>query len=179
MPWKAARPSWPALVGRASLALFTLVTLAIAAAARRPPSETIVDLLFPLRDGAYYVAAGGWVMAVARALTAVPMHAFLGAIMGYYVGHSHLPPPVKHPAWLGFVAAVLLHGLYDFPLLTLHAVAASGDPLHHPAQALALLALLGFALAILIAAGVWTLLLVRRARREQLELAALMTPIPS
>jgi hypothetical protein len=60
LPWKSApRPHWLAFVGRASLALFTLVTLAIAVAARQPPSETIVDLQFPLRDGVYYVAAGG------------------------------------------------------------------------------------------------------------------------
>jgi hypothetical protein len=59
LPWKSERPHWLAFAGRASLALFTLVTLAIAVAARRPPSETSVDLQFPLRDGTYYVAAGG------------------------------------------------------------------------------------------------------------------------
>jgi hypothetical protein len=59
LPWKSDRPYWLAFAGRASLALFTLVTLAIAVAARRPPSGTIVDLRFPLRNGAYYVAAGG------------------------------------------------------------------------------------------------------------------------
>jgi hypothetical protein len=59
LPWKSERPHWLAFAGRASLALFTLITLAIAVAARRPPSEAIVDLQFPLRDGVYYVAAGG------------------------------------------------------------------------------------------------------------------------
>lgn len=59
LPWKSARPRWPALVGRASLALLTLVILATAVTARQAPSETIVDLQFPLRDGVYYVAAGG------------------------------------------------------------------------------------------------------------------------
>jgi hypothetical protein len=59
LPWKSDRPHWLAFTGRASLGLFTLATLAIAVAARRPPSETLVDLQFPLRDGVYYVAAGG------------------------------------------------------------------------------------------------------------------------
>jgi hypothetical protein len=59
LPWKSDRPYWRAFAGRASLALFTLVTLAITVAARRPPSGTIVDLQFPLRNGVYYVAAGG------------------------------------------------------------------------------------------------------------------------
>jgi hypothetical protein len=59
LPWTSAQLRWPAFVGRASLALFTLVSLAIAVAARQPPSEQIVDLQFPLHGGAYYVAAGG------------------------------------------------------------------------------------------------------------------------
>jgi hypothetical protein len=59
LPWKSARPRWLAIVCRASLGLFTLVSLATAVAARTPPSETILDLQFPLRDGTYYVAAGG------------------------------------------------------------------------------------------------------------------------
>jgi hypothetical protein len=59
LPWRSAQSRWQSFVGRASLALFTLVTLVLAAAARLPPSEPIVDLQFPLRDGAYYVAAGG------------------------------------------------------------------------------------------------------------------------
>jgi len=59
LPWRAERPRWTALVGRVSLAVLALVGLAIAFAARYPPSEVIVDLEFPLRDGTYYVAAGG------------------------------------------------------------------------------------------------------------------------
>ena len=59
LPWTSQRMHPLAFAGRTSLALVTLVTLAMAIAARRPPSETIVDLQFPLRDGIYYVAAGG------------------------------------------------------------------------------------------------------------------------
>src|SRR5690606_11432999 len=59
LPWRLARLRWPALIGEASLAVLTLAALANAAMARRPPSQTIVDLQVPLRDGTYYVAAGG------------------------------------------------------------------------------------------------------------------------
>lgn len=59
LAWTSPRPYWRASVGRAAFALLTLGTLVIAAAARQPPSETIVDLQFPLRNGTYYVAAGG------------------------------------------------------------------------------------------------------------------------
>jgi hypothetical protein len=59
LPWTAAPMRWVPIAGRASLALLTMVILAIAVPARWPPSETIVDLQFPLRDGTYYVVAGG------------------------------------------------------------------------------------------------------------------------
>jgi hypothetical protein len=59
LPWTSARSSRLAWIGRGSLALLVLVSLAIAVAARQPPPETIVNLQFPLHDGTYYVAAGG------------------------------------------------------------------------------------------------------------------------
>lgn len=58
LPWTSGRPHWLPFVGRAALALLTLVALLMAVAARQPPSAT-VNLQFPLRNGTYYVAAGG------------------------------------------------------------------------------------------------------------------------
>lgn len=53
-----------------------------------------------------------------RAFTAVPGHAVFSGIMGYYVGLSKLDP--RHPrAWIaGLAWAILIHGLYDFVLMT-------------------------------------------------------------
>ena len=59
LPWRAARGSWPSPAGRMLLALLTLIVFALAIAGRQPPSDEIVDLHFPIRDGVYYVAAGG------------------------------------------------------------------------------------------------------------------------
>ena len=43
------------------------------------------SLGFATLENVLYVAKGGLSLAITRALTAVPGHAFLGAIMGYYV----------------------------------------------------------------------------------------------
>ena len=59
LPWRAAQRSWVSIVGRATLALITIVVLVLAEAGRQPPTDTMVDLRFPLADGVYYVAAGG------------------------------------------------------------------------------------------------------------------------
>jgi RsiW-degrading membrane proteinase PrsW (M82 family) len=53
-----------------------------------------------------------------RAFTAVPGHAVFSGVMGYYVGISKLEPGRKR-AWVaGLAWAILLHGLYDFFLMT-------------------------------------------------------------
>lgn len=53
-----------------------------------------------------------------RAFTAVPGHAIFSGVMGYHVGLSKLDP--RRPrAWArGLAWAILLHGLYDFFLLS-------------------------------------------------------------
>lgn len=68
----------------------------------------------------YVVGSGdGWLgIAILRALTAVPGHALLGAIMGFYVARAHFEP---HHAGKMLASAllvpILLHGLYDWGLL--------------------------------------------------------------
>lgn len=59
LPWRSVRPAWWSIASRASLGLLAFAALGMSVAARRPPPGTIVDLQFPLRDGVYYVAAGG------------------------------------------------------------------------------------------------------------------------
>ena len=78
------------------------------------------SLGFATLENVLYVSEGGLGVALLRAFTAVPMHAFTGAIMGYFVGQAKFRPQQRSKlicASLGF--PILLHGLYDFPLMTL------------------------------------------------------------
>lgn len=79
----------------------------------------VASLGFATLENVLYVANGGLDVAITRALTAVPSHAFLGAIMGYFVGRAKFSPGRR--AWLtwALVLPITLHGLYDFPLLVL------------------------------------------------------------
>ena len=104
--------------------------------------------------------------ALLRALTAVPGHAFLGAILGYYVGQSRFGLGRRPSAWLGLVVAIILHGLYDFPLLAIGKLSNQGGEISDT-NALLILALVVFVLAVLFIEAVWAVRLVRRLRREQ------------
>jgi hypothetical protein len=86
------------------------------------------------------------------------MHAFLGAVMGYYVGRSRFERSRRYRL-IGFAyaSAVVLHGGYDFPLLTLD---ASGD---HSLAGL----LIPLSLVALTTAGIWALRVTRRTRHLQ------------
>jgi hypothetical protein len=59
LPWRAARIASPSVVARAAVATSAVVVLVTATIGRQPPSEVLVDLQFPLRNGVYYVAGGG------------------------------------------------------------------------------------------------------------------------
>ena len=59
LPWRAARVAWGSLIGGAIIATCTVAALVAAAVGRRVPGEHVVDLQFPLRNGVYYVVAGG------------------------------------------------------------------------------------------------------------------------
>jgi protease PrsW len=123
----------------------------------------VASLGFATMENVLYVLDGGVATAVVRAFTAVPMHAFLGAVMGYYVGRSRFE--VSRRARLiafAYFATVMLHGWYDFPLLTLD---AAGD--HALAGPLIGLSLLGLSIA-----GVWGMRVTQRTRRQQMELGA-------
>ncbi len=125
------------------------------------------SLGFAAFENVLYVLAGGWVSAIARAATAVPMHAFLGAIMGYYVGQARFNPKSGVSAWRGLGLAVLIHGLYDFGLLSIQQIDASGiEP--SAEEGLLALGMLGLSVAVFLTAGIWAWRIVRRLRREQL-----------
>ncbi len=120
-----------------------------------------VSLGFATLENVLYVGSGGLGVAVMRALTAVPGHAFFGAVMGYFVGQARFAPRGRGASLaLAFVVPVLLHGLYDFPLLTLPALGDSVEPVHG-------LVLVGLALTTLVVSGVLARRSLRRLRVEQ------------
>jgi RsiW-degrading membrane proteinase PrsW (M82 family) len=125
----------------------------------------IASLGFASLENILYVWGGGYAAAVSRALTAVPCHAFLGAIMGYYIARARFSPSRKGVYLAtGLGLAILFHALYDAPLLILH---DTGDVLlsKHPLLAVGLGAC---SFGVLIVLGTWTVFLVQRLHNEQL-----------
>ena len=97
-----------------------------------------------------YVNEGDVIGAFMRALTSVPVHCALGAIMGYYVAQNAFNRTRRsRHILLAWVVPVVLHGLYDYPLL------------------LGIVPLLPISLAVLIGTLVWAVRLVRRVQSGQ------------
>lgn len=76
---------------------------------------------FAMLENVGYVLGFGVSTGIMRALTAMPLHCFTGVIMGYYVGlakFSNNPLKRKLNIFTGFMAAYLIHALYNALLLT-------------------------------------------------------------
>jgi RsiW-degrading membrane proteinase PrsW (M82 family) len=128
----------------------------------------VASLGFAAMENVLYVTSGGIGLAMSRAFTAVPCHAFLGAIMGYYVGQARFES--RHRGQLlatGLAFAILLHGMYDFPLLTIQAMDLHGQTLSFW-QTLQVSSLSGMTLATLLTQGVLAIHLQRHLRARQL-----------
>jgi hypothetical protein len=125
---------------------------------------SIASLGFATLENVLYVGRGGMGTAILRALTAVPGHAFWGAILGYYVGQAKFFPAHR---WrliaTGYLLAVLLHGTYDMPLMV-----ASGYK--NPPGLVKALVLL--TLGALVFSWVFVVRRVRRLRADQLHVVA-------
>jgi RsiW-degrading membrane proteinase PrsW (M82 family) len=78
------------------------------------------SLGFATLENILYVGSHGLEVAVLRALTAVPGHAFTGVVMGAFVGRARFAEPGQRFGLLGMGlgAAILLHGAYDVFLFT-------------------------------------------------------------
>jgi len=78
-----------------------------------------VSLGFAFAENLMYgLEGGGWVL-VARAFTAVPMHAAATGIMGFWLGIAGREPDAslaRAARRKGLAAAIAIHGLYDFCL---------------------------------------------------------------
>lgn len=122
------------------------------------------SLGFATLENVLYVSDGGLHVAILRAFLAVPGHAFLGAIMGYYVSRAKFTGGDRRPLLVRALAIpILLHGLYDTPLL---AGDCSGGDASDPGCLV--LALLPLVPAIVVGEAIWAVRLVRRLRAEQL-----------
>lgn len=72
-----------------------------------------IGLGFAALENILYVVLGGAITALVRAFTAVPFHAMLGVIMGYYLNRYHQTKN-KTNIILSLLIPVLLHGTYDY-----------------------------------------------------------------
>ncbi|HEV8324574.1 MAG TPA: PrsW family glutamic-type intramembrane protease [Myxococcota bacterium] len=123
----------------------------------------VASLGFATLENVLYVSDGGIGLALVRALTAVPGHAMSGAIMGYFVGQAKFASSGRSARIVaGYFVAVALHGLYDFPLITMKVFHDRHEEVPGAAAALVLLAL-----ATLVLEWVWAVRLTKRLRAEQ------------
>lgn len=153
--------------------LFKLLVLWLYAA-RRPEFDEPIDgvvygvaasLGFATLENVAYVTEGGFGVAIMRALTSVPSHAFLGAIMGSYAARARFSPAAERSRWLrrAYLVPVLLHGLYDFPLLAAERAGQTSE-----AVAPGYGVLLALTPLIVVAEWIWAVRLTRRQRVAQI-----------
>ncbi|MFA6572415.1 MAG: PrsW family glutamic-type intramembrane protease, partial [Bacteroidota bacterium] len=77
----------------------------------------VASLGFACFENVLYVVGSGWMVALLRAFTAVPLHAIAAGIMGYYIGKAKFAESQSEEKSLitkGFIYAVIFHGIYDF-----------------------------------------------------------------
>ncbi|WP_042457891.1 glutamic-type intramembrane protease PrsW [Neobacillus dielmonensis] len=79
-----------------------------------------VSLGFATVENVFYLVANGIEHAMTRALLPVSSHALFGVIMGYYIGKAKFTEGSK-AKWvtLSLMLPALLHGFYDFILISL------------------------------------------------------------
>lgn len=82
--------------------------------------SVFISLGFATVENLAYVLRAGFSTAIARSLTAVPAHALFAVAMGYYLGIARFAKPQYRNKYimLGFITPVMLHGIYDFILLS-------------------------------------------------------------
>ncbi len=79
------------------------------------------SLGFACLENIMYVIGSNLAVAVIRGITAVPMHAIMSGIMGFYIGKAKFSSSVQEKSLIkkGLMIAVILHGTYDFLLMIL------------------------------------------------------------
>lgn len=80
------------------------------------------SLGFAAFENILYVLDTGYTTAILRAFTALPLHAIVSGLMGYYVGQAKFAENKQLEQSLifkGFIIAVILHGTYNFLLFAI------------------------------------------------------------
>ena len=77
----------------------------------------MIGMGFATFENLFYVFDGGVGTALVRMFSAVPAHAVMGVMMGYYVGKARFDP-LQAKSWTAkaFLIPFMAHGLYDFLL---------------------------------------------------------------
>ncbi len=82
---------------------------------------SFISLGFAAIENVLYVFQHGFSTGIARAITAVPAHAFFGITMGFFFGMAKFyPKKRKKYLWMAFLVPFALHGTYDFILMVGH-----------------------------------------------------------
>jgi RsiW-degrading membrane proteinase PrsW (M82 family) len=128
----------------------------------------VASLGFAAMENILYVTGADIALAVSRAATAVPCHAFLGAIMGFYIGQARFDSKSRgRYLAIGLGLAIVLHGLYDFPLLAIRELNLGGQKLFIK-EILLVSGLSGVSIVVLLVEGALTIKLLRVLRTSQL-----------
>lgn len=77
-----------------------------------------VSLGFATLENILSLFSGGVDLAFGRALLPVSSHAIFGVMMGFYMGKSRFSPRKKCWFLFSFMVPVILHGFYDWIMLT-------------------------------------------------------------
>jgi RsiW-degrading membrane proteinase PrsW (M82 family) len=121
---------------------------------------------FAALENVLYVAGGGLTAALVRSVTAVPMHAMMGAVLGYYVARARFGGGRRIDIWKGWGIAVLMHGLYDFGPMAFFRLA--GQETQPAGMGLLSLGLFFLFLGVVVTSGLSMRRLIRRLRTAQL-----------
>lgn len=126
--------------------------------------ENVMYVFVSMHEGGF---AGGFIVAVARSLFAVPMHASCGVIMGACIGLSKFGGGAKW-TFLGIVLAIIIHGTYDSFLFSMEIPGLAGESLWQ------ILLSASVVFTTLLSVGI-SALVISRFRRGQLPLQELST----
>jgi len=78
----------------------------------------MISLGFAFIENIFYVFRGGFYVGVLRAFLSIPGHAIFGVFMGYFMGVAKFTGRRRKNLILSFVVPSVVHGLYDFLLMT-------------------------------------------------------------
>ncbi len=111
-----------AAIPEETIKMFVIVGYSMKTAEFDEPMDGLVygvtaSLGFATLENILYVSQGGMYTALVRAFTAVPTHAALGVIMGYFLSRFYFGNDRRSLAYAWGIP-VLLHAAYDFPLMT-------------------------------------------------------------